>query len=361
MVAVATHGRDAELSKVRLLGGPEMKPLDAFMLLPNETITSMCTSSRLEDAPIGDLIIIGTSFTTTGAWEEYEQMEAEKGRLVILGVGERKKLKLLGALEVEGGVNAVQVCHGKLVACVNANNCVYKWSATAAISTSSPPHSLSSLKGTLQCLTVTPGQIMGVSLSVLGTNVLVGDLLKSLTLYGLEEGKKLSLVMNDVSSHWILSTHLLGNSDEEEVALASDTFGNVLLYRTATDPFIANRKILAVSSGYFLGSLVNKILPKKEGGLLLIGESGQMWELKRCDDFGFLAKLEDILAGRLTPVHHQHRQIYEKTPSSHTAKTKKFIDGDLVIRFMELPYKEKEEIATLLGTTAPVITQLLQK
>lgn len=389
MLVVASQGRDLEPSKVKLLSSPEIKVLDSFSLLPNEAVTALATTNKLEDVA-GDVVLIGTSFLgnstsystsySTPFDEGEEMMEAEKGRLIILAVSSGgKRLKLQCVLEVDGGVNALDVAQGRLLACVNADNRVYKYSAfnssnSSFLSTSlSPPNQSStstgsnSSKGVLQCLSVTPGQIMGVSLSTRGKHVLVGDLLKSVSLYELTDQKRLSLVMNDVSPHWILQAHLFmtGNSNNNWACIASDTFGNVLLYGTAPDPFISNRSVLQVNGGCFLGTPIVKILPNDshffDSHFLLIGENGQAWELSKCeeDQFPILKRLEDLLVGRLAPMHHQHRQLSQSSDCALDGG--RIVDGDLLVRFLDLPFKEKEEIAGILGMPAPVIGQILQK
>ena len=349
LVALAT--RD-DLGRVRLcniMGGQ----LDAYSLLPNETVTSLIATNRLEDAPVGDLLIVGTSFTAGSA--DFEQLEAEKGRIIILQVtGERiKKLKLACALEVEGGVNALGACKGRLIACVNANNCVYKVSLSATGNLSTSP-TMSKGSVSLQCVGVTPGQIMGVSMSVHGSHILIGDLLKSVSLYDLP-GKRLTLLMNDVSSHWIQTTLMLG----KELLMASDTFGNVLVYGEAMDPFISNRKILNVTSGYHLGTSIIRFLSLSNKGILLIGESGQMWHLSFTEeDYSVLKRLEEVLAGRIAPLHATHRRVYGKINGVDSGM---FVDGDLLMRFMELTFKEKEDISNILAVTSSFITQLITK
>ena len=361
------HGMEGDLSMVKLLGGPELKFIDSYYMQPNEAITSLHCTNKLEDAPIGELIIVGTSYYRPD--EGYEQMEAEKGRILIILVSggpsdERKKLKLVVSLEVDGGVNALGVCAGKVVACVNANNCIYKWTSlmSAPTASASSPPSMGGLhsKGSLQCVCTLPGQTMGVSISTLGKQILVGDLLKSLSLYELDdaaEGVKLRLLMNDVASHYILGASLNANR-----IMASDTLGNLLRYEEAADPFISNRKVLRVCEGYFLGTPIVKIINQSSGLFVLIGESGQAWELRtRDDDFGVLKRLEEVLAGRLAPLHQQHRMLFDKHPpqQQQQKQTSQIVDGDLLVRFMELPFKEKEEIAAVVGLPAPAISQLL--
>ena len=118
MLAVASYS-PGEVAKIRLLAGFEMKQIDCCPLASTEEPLSMLATSGLEDAP-GEVLIVGTMFYESN--EGIEEFEPRKGRILcfsIIGNEDRKRLKLISHLEVSGGVYAMSVVKGKLVACVN--------------------------------------------------------------------------------------------------------------------------------------------------------------------------------------------------------------------------------------------------
>lgn len=350
--------------------------LDSFPLSPNEHPTSLISTHSLDDC-VSEVVILGTAFFYNG---DGVQVESTKGRILCFSLHgtseDRKKFKLLTQIEVEGGVYALAIACGRLIACVNGQNMVFKYATLSTSSSTQSPSISTSLstttsgsggsKSILTCLSTKYGQIIGVSISTQGECVLIGDLLKSVSLYKLSEDKsQLEGVVSDLSSHWITATLLLESKcDASVIGFGGDNNGNLLAYGMDVDPFISTRKIVKVKSAFYLEAPIVKFITSTngDGKIVVLTSSGAMYTLTResSETFSLFKKLEHLLATRLSPQHTNHRQIFSSRREQRVSSDY-FLDGNLLLRYLEIEAKERNEIAEMLGYQAPVLCSLLQK
>jgi DNA damage-binding protein 1 len=375
LICIATRSK-TEPAKLKLFASIDLKLLDSFHLGPGEAPTSL-TSTHSLDEHSGEVIILGTAFYSKGD----VQIEASRGRIICFSlhgtVEDRKRLKFLTQAEVEGGVYALAVACGRVVACVNKHHMIFKYSSPSTYSATQSPSISTSLSSTtsssaptkniLTCLSAKLGQICGVSLSVQGEYILVGDVLKSVSLFKISEDRsQLESIGFDSSSFWMTAGLLFGPSREDSIlGLGGDTNGNLIAYGMDVDPLVSTRKIVKVKSGYFLESPIVKISFLSNGDkekILLFSASGALYILLRetFEIFSLFKKVEHLLATRLLPQHTYHRQLFSMRREQRVSSDY-FVDGSLLLRFLEIEAKERNEIAEQLGYQAPVLCSLLQK
>jgi len=159
------------------------------------------------------------------------------------------KLDVVESKEVKGAVYSLQPFQGKLLASVNSKVHVFKWVPAGGGGGGS-----GSGAAELVSETSTPVQVLSLFLAARGDFILVGDLMKSLTLlmYKAAEGS-LEVRARDLDSKWLTALAAL---DDDTYALADNSHNLVsacaLLFRGAgccvvigLVPFVQPNKCLA--------------------------------------------------------------------------------------------------------------------
>ena len=110
-------------------------------------------------------LVLGTAFALPG------EEEPSSGRILVYQITEHKKLALVTELPVRGAVYTMQPFHGKLVAGVDSKIYLYSWSGVDAAG-----------KGRLSVDCDHHGHIIALHTAVRGDFIVVGDLMKSVSL-----------------------------------------------------------------------------------------------------------------------------------------------------------------------------------
>jgi hypothetical protein len=311
------------------------------------------------------------------------------------------------------------------------------------------------VRPTLTALTSKFGQICAVSMSVSSANspiieeegrswcwdVVLGDLLKSvawLKFKAVGEGGSDACVLEnvafDVQAHWMQAVccvlspaskkpprhndddHDNNGSDNlhRQVALGSDTGGNLFLYGTCRDPFMASLSshspakertplILRPVSAMFLGSPIVTIIPSsptshpsssatshnnngkdKSEALTLVGEDGRVWRGRRVRNPEHVATLRRVAhwLGAHLPAARQHQANRQWRPGPDTGILQAsanrsgpvigdqegdwvgnlLLDGDALLAFFDdLTMAQRMQCARDLGIDSSVLLEAFLK
>jgi DNA damage-binding protein 1 len=214
-----------EAGALRIFDDTTFAPLGAaFELDPHEVAASLAV------VPLGSepVIVVGTVYMLD------DEEEPSRGRILVLtvrGAGDARELSLQASLEVSGSVNALASlvaapgASERLVATVNSKVVVFEWAAASEGSAAQLTPVASYL-----------GAILSLYLDTAADVILVGDLMRSVTLLRFvvtpERGATLDEIAAEPSNHWMTSVALL---DGGATALGAEHLFNIFTFARATD------------------------------------------------------------------------------------------------------------------------------
>ena len=299
--------------------------------------------------------------------------EPQEGRILTFSLGsDGSRLCLLSQTRVPGCVYAVAPIDGKLVASINGMTGLYRWSRTA----DSPdrPHAWTHLHSHF-------GQVLGVKLDTCGELIVVGDLMKSAFLLRLDEsGERLVEMARDYEAHWMTEVRFIDHGQ----VLGADNLGNVFVMAPTPDKNPpGGQQGLRMRAAFHLGEIVNKI----DAGTLARRMTGQVDLLQDPQLLGTTCG-GVYQFGRLNVAHYKLLKAIERNVIavaspvgglSHTTwrematdlrkpapPVEHFVDGDAVLKFLELPEDLQKAVifggdtCAALPATAKEVHQILE-
>ncbi|KAF3932263.1 hypothetical protein ABW19_dt0202829 [Dactylella cylindrospora] len=248
--------------------------IDAYELQPNELVDSLiCTKLINPNGSVSEKFILGTAIGN-------EQDESEKGRLLVFEVGEDKVLRLVMETELSGACHSLTTVEGYLLAGLNKSIDLYRFH-----------YKPSSMDPSIERVASVRAATIPVALSVWGTRIFVGDLVKGVMVLELVTGEdgdniKLVEVCRQYGVSWITALEAL----DESSCISADSEGNLMLLRRETSgPTDEDTRRMQPLSELRLGEMVNCIrrvndpvsqgyivqpkayLGTVEGGLFMLG------------------------------------------------------------------------------------------
>jgi DNA damage-binding protein 1 len=242
----ADGGDERECNFVRLLDEITFERTASFELMPTEAACSILTLCVPPDPAKAagatnppTLLVVGTAFSRP------DEPEPTSGRLLVFDVSDRT-LELVCEHSVKGAVYSLEAfgAHG-LLAGINNKLQLYEWSPSAAGSTPA-----------LRLRAEHCGHILVLYIAVRGDFVLVGDLMKSLSLYQCSASGGITELARDYSSHWMTSVAFL----DDDTYIGTENSLNLFVARKNADATTDDdRNRLEVVGEFHLGEFVNRI------------------------------------------------------------------------------------------------------
>jgi len=258
-------------------------------------------------------------------------------------------LNLVGEIETKGAVYNLNAFGGKLLAGINARVQLYRWAARDG------GRGLVS-----ECCH--HGNILALYVVVRGDFIIVGDLMKSISLllYKPEEGV-IEDRARDYNSNWMTAVEAL----DDDIYIGAENSFNLITVRKNSDASTdEERSKLEVVGEYHLGEFVNRFrhgslvmrLPDSEAAHIptliygtVNGVIGVVASLPQ-EMYSMLSRLQTSLNKVVKGVgglkHEQWRSFANEYKQSDQAQN--FIDGDLIEAFLDLKRERMEEVAAMM-------------
>lgn len=350
---------DAEEGFLRVFDEQTFECTSSFSLKQWEQPCSLLTC-RLPGK--GPRLIAGTAFV----WSN--ESEPSRGRLLVFqidGEGARGGLTLEQEIEVSGAAYSLaysSAAGGSVLAGVN--------SKVEMLTVEGRGGGGSEL--TRACSHV--GHITVLLLRARGDFVVVGDLMKSISLlmYKPEQGE-LEERARDYNATWMTAVEVL----DEDSYLGADNSHNLFVVRKNADAATdEERQRLDVTGEFHAGDLINAIrpgsltmsLPDSELGNVptfvfgtVGGAIGVIAVISR-EQFEFLSSVEhalrDVVKGVGGLSHSQWRAFHNERRSAPDSR--RFVDGDFVETFLDLPRDRMELVADRVGIPVDTLVSRLE-
>ncbi|KAI0966279.1 mono-functional DNA-alkylating methyl methanesulfonate N-term-domain-containing protein [Xylaria arbuscula] len=306
--------------------------------------------------------IVGTSYLDEG--QIITASNDKRGRILVLGIDSEREPYLITSRQLKGACRALAVMGDNIVAALAKTVIVYSY--LEASTTSAELKKLASYRPATY----------PIDLVVEENTIAVADLMKSMSLLSFApaadgQPAKLTEISRHYQSFW---TTALCHVDGESW-LASDTQGNlIVLRRNTTGVTLEDKRRMEVTSEINLGEMVNKmrkvtvdasdnaiIVPKAfvgtvEGGVYLFGLISSRYQdlLMR-----FQTKLADVVETTGTIEFSRYRSF--RNEEREAEGPFRFVDGELLERFLDLDESQQETICEGLGPNAEAMRNLVEE
>ncbi|KAL0768802.1 hypothetical protein CaCOL14_008110 [Colletotrichum acutatum] len=313
--------------------------------------------------------IIGTSYL---ADPEVDENSDIKGRILVLGVDSDKNPYLIVSHTLKGACRSLGVMGEKIVAGLSKTVVVYDYAEE------------SSTSGALRKLATFRPSTFPVDIDVNGSMIGVADLMQSMTLIEFipaQDGDKAKLVERARHFQYIWATsvcHL-----EEHSWLESDAQGNLMvLRRNPNAPTEHDQKQMEVISEFHLGEQVNKIrsldiIPNENDPIVpkafLATVEGSVYVFAdiRPEHQSLLLQFQENLAGVVKTLGQADNApgaglSFMSWRGFRNAKRAadapfRFVDGELIERFLDLDEAKQEAVVAGLGPTVENMRNLVEE
>ncbi|OLN98037.1 DNA damage-binding protein 1a [Colletotrichum chlorophyti] len=313
--------------------------------------------------------IVGTSYL---ADPEIDENSDVRGRVLVLGVDTDKNPYLIVSHELRGACRSLGVMGERIVAGLSKTVVVYDYAETSTTS------------GALQKLATFRPSTFPVDLDINGNMIGIADLMQSMTLVEFipsQDGNKAKLIERARHFQYIWATsvcHLEGHS-----WLEADAQGNLMVLRRNPEaPTEHDRKQMEVISDFHLGEQVNKIRPLNitpnendpivpkaflatvEGSLYVFADIKSEYQ-------SLLLQFQERLAEVVRTLGQDENEpgvglSFMSWRGFRNAKRAaeapfRFVDGELIERFLDLDESKQEVVVQGLGPTVESMRNLVEE
>ncbi|KAI4165448.1 MAG: hypothetical protein LQ342_000857 [Letrouitia transgressa] len=279
------------------------KELDTYALDEDELVESVIRADLQE--PSGDSVerfVVGTSYVGE------EQSGSERGRIIVFAATSERKLQVVAQLTVKGACRVLGVVCGRIVAGLVKVVVVYSLNTPsltkqATYRTSTAP----------------------IDISVHGSLVAIADLMKSISIVQYTRGTAgTSDELKEIARHFQTAWSTAVAYVDDHTWLESEAEGNLMILQHNVSGVTAEdrRRLERVDGSIYLFAL---IVPSKQN---------------------LLMRLQQAIAARVQSPGHVPFNRYRAFKSSVREEEEpfRFVDGELVEKFVDCPPMVQEEI-----------------
>eukprot|EP00111_Clytia_hemisphaerica_P011207 TCONS_00032834-protein len=327
-------GDEIEVSSFLVLDQHTFEVTHAHQLLDNEYATAL-TSCKL-GSDTNTYYCVGTALVYP------EEPEPKEGRLILFQLVEGKLLQV-SSKDVKGAVYSVLEFNGKLLTSINSTVSIYEWS-------------MESKELRQECCY--HNTILALYLKAKGDFILVGDLMRSVTLLAYKplEGR-LEEIAHDSSPNWMTAVEII---DDDSFLGAENCFNLFTCQKDSGATNDEDRQHLQQAGRYHLGDSVNVF---RHGSLVMQhtveqstpisysilygtvrGTIGLVAGLQK-NVFEFLQQVQDKLVKVIKSVgkidHNMWRSFHNERKTEPSLGS---IDGDLIEKCLDLTRDQLKEV-----------------
>jgi DNA damage-binding protein 1 len=326
-------GEEVEVHSLLILDQHTFEVLHAHQLMPNEFVTSLL-STKLGDDP-NTYYIVGTAMVCP------EEAEPKQGRIIVFQFADGK-LTQVAEKEIKGAAYSLCEFNGKLLASINSAVRLFEWTSDKELR--------------VECSHL--NNIIALYLKTKGDFVLVGDLMRSMTLlvYKSMEGQ-FEEIARDFTPNWMTAVEIV---DDDTFLGAENSFNLFTCQKDSAATTDEERQHLQEVGQFHLGEFINvfrhgSLVMRHPGemstptlGSILFGTVngaiGLVTQLPE-DFYNFMMELQTKLAKVIKSVGKIEHSFWR---SFHTEQKLEpgvgFIDGDLIESFLDLSRDKMQEV-----------------
>ncbi|XP_067012933.1 DNA damage-binding protein 1 [Anabrus simplex] len=330
----AEFGQEVEVHNLLIIDQHTFEVLHAHQFMQSEYALSL-VSTKLGEDP-NTYYIVGTALVNP------EESEPKMGRILIF-LYQDSKLTPVAEKEIKGACYSLVEFNGRLLASINSTVRLFEWTAEKELR--------------LECSHF--NNIIALYLKTKGDFILVGDLMRSMTLlqYKTMEGS-FEEMARDYNPNWMTAVEIL---DDDTFLGAENSFNLFVCQKDSAATTDEERQQMQEVGQFHLGDMVNVF---RHGSLVMqhVGEtstptqgcvlfgtvSGAIGLVTQIppDFYEFLHELEEKLTHVIKSVGKIDHGFWRSFNTDiKTEPCEGFIDGDLVESFLDLSHDKMKEVA----------------
>ncbi|XP_068761921.1 DNA damage-binding protein 1-like [Montipora capricornis] len=340
-----TFGDEVERSSLLIIDQHTFEVTHAHDLQDHEWATSLisCNLSGDANSSYSGTAASNTYFCVGTAFVFPEEAEPKTGRLLLFQLLEGKLVQI-AEKEVKGAVYSLVEFNGKVLAGINSTVSIYEWTADKELR--------------VECSFL--NNILALYLKSKGDFILVGDLMRSMTLlaYKSMEGS-LEEIAHDYSPNWMVAVEII---DDDTFLGAGNSFNLFTCQKDSGSAADDDRSYLQEAGQFHLGEFVNVF---RHGSLVMEHPGEASSPFQGCILFGtvngtigIVAQLPQELSNFLTQIQGKLSKVIKSVGKidhefwrSFSNERKQepaagFVDGDLIESFLDLPRAKMEEVVS---------------
>ncbi|XP_066157615.1 DNA damage-binding protein 1 [Euwallacea fornicatus] len=336
----AEYCQEVEIHNLLIIDQNTFEVLAAHQFLNQEYVLSLI-SCQLSNDP-HTYFIVGTATVNP------EESEPKQGRIVIFHWTDNKLVQV-SEKEIKGACYSLASFNGKLLASINSTVRLFEWTTEKELR--------------LECSHF--NNIVSLCLKTKGDFILVGDLMRSITLlqYKTMEGS-FEEIARDYNPNWMTALEFL----DDEIFLGAENCYNIFVCQKDETANTDEGRSQMLQVGLFhVGDMINVF---RHGSLVMQNLAETSTPTKGCVLFGTVAGAIGLVTQISQEFYEQLRELQNKLATtiksvgriSHqfwrafntdikTENSEGFIDGDLIESFLDLSPNTMKEVADGLGVT----------
>ncbi|TPX30298.1 hypothetical protein SmJEL517_g06115 [Synchytrium microbalum] len=356
-------GTETERTFFKVLDDQTFDVIDVFELEQFEIPESISVMNFFNDPQ--PTFAIGTAY----AFPNDE--EPTRGRILLFRLTPNRRISLIAITEVPGSAYAIVSLQERLVASINSRVVVFSFDPTK-----------DDITTRLTAKSSHHGHLVALYLAAHGHFLLVGDLMKSVSILRLGADDSLEEVSKDFATHWMTAVQML----DDETCIGGDSSYNILAWRKRSEGVTDDeRQRLELIGEWHVGDQVNRF---RHGSLVIQLPDSQPPAIPRflfctlTGTLGVICTLSDETFALLNQVEVNLRQVIKGVGGLDHAEYrsfmddrrtgrgggKNFIDGDFIERILELDATRLQRVVegtgmddtAKLGITSDALLRLVE-
>lgn len=330
----AEFGQEVEVHNLLVIDQHTFEVLHAHQFMQCEYALSLVSTKLGDDT--NTYYIVGTALVNP------EESEPKQGRILMFQYQDGK-LHQVAEKEIKGACYSLVEFNGRLLASINSTVRLFEWTAEKELR--------------LECSHF--NNIIALYLKTKGDFILVGDLMRSMTLlqYKTMEGS-FEEMARDYNPNWMTAVEIL---DDDTFLGAENSFNLFVCQKDSAATTDEERQQMQEVGQFHLGDMVNVF---RHGSLVMqhVGESstptqgcvlfgtvsgaiGLVTQIP-ADFYDFLRELEEKLTHVIKSVGKIEHSFWRSFNTDiKTEPCEGFIDGDLVESFLDLSHNKMREVS----------------
>ncbi|EMC91732.1 hypothetical protein BAUCODRAFT_116696 [Baudoinia panamericana UAMH 10762] len=293
-------------------------------------------------------------FVVGTAYLDDAPQQQTKGRILVLEVTEERRLKVVAELGLKGACRCLAVVLGRIVAALVKTVVIY------ALEYQTPSHPFLVKKAAYRTSTAP------IDICVTGSTIAVTDLMKSVSLVSYKPGRGgVPDTLSEIARHYETLWGTAIANVAENTYLEADAEGNLVVLQHEVNGYSdEDRRRLRPVSEMLLGEMVNRIrsisvqptataVVVPRAFLATVEGSIYLFALISPGKQDLLMRLQALLAERVKSPGHvpfaKWRGFRSQVRDMGGEGPTRFVDGELVERYLEAPVEVQVDVASELG------------
>ncbi|KAI9753914.1 MAG: hypothetical protein M4579_004935 [Chaenotheca gracillima] len=350
------EGTEVVKSHVKLVDEVLFGLLDTYDLNTDELVECAIRAELDSGGGAREKFIVGTGYL------DDESDEAIRGRILVFEVTEDRKLSLVAEQHVKGACRCLSILDGNIVAALIKTVVIYAFDRNSGDS--------SLIKRATYRTSTAP-----IDLAVTGNSIAIADLMKSVSIVEFQRGQKgVPDTLTEVSRHFQTTWGTAVANVAEDTYLESDAEGNLMvLHQNRNGVTEEDRRRLEVTSDMLLGEMVNRIrritIPANANATVIpraflatVEGAIYLFALIAPNKQDLLMRLQASMATRVQSPGNMQFNKYRgfRNTSRQSDEPFRFVDGELIERFLDCEDALQEEIVEGLSVDLEEIRSLVE-